>query len=58
MRVRDALSTRSWRDASDIARRSGMARIEVEALLGMLHLGGEIERGAGGWRRATAAARG
>ncbi|GAA1913524.1 DNA-processing protein DprA [Microbacterium aoyamense] len=55
-RVRDALSTRSWRDASDVAQRSGMARIEVEGLLGMLQLGGEVERGAGGWRRVAGAA--
>ena len=33
-RVRDALSTRAWRDGEDIARRCGMAREEVEAILG------------------------
>lgn len=55
MRVRDALSTRSWRDATDLARRSGMSRQDVEGLLGMLHLGGEVERSAEGWRRRAGA---
>ena len=49
-RVRDALSTRAWRDASDLARRSGMARDEVEAILGVLHLDDEVEHGPSGWR--------
>lgn len=49
-RIRDALSTRTWRDAEDLARRSGMAHAEVEALLGLLQLEGEIERGPVGWR--------
>lgn len=50
MRVRDALSARSWRSGVDIARRSGMAVGEVEARLGLLHLEGAVERGSTGWR--------
>lgn len=51
-RVRDALSTRAWRDAHDIARRCGMSRDDVEAILGLLHLEGVVIRGGGGWRSA------
>lgn len=51
MRVRDALSTRAWRDPEDVARRAGMARSEVESILGLLALEGESEAGASGWRR-------
>ena len=47
-RVRDALSTRVWRDATDLARRSGMARDDVEAILGLLHLEGAGEQQRGG----------
>lgn len=50
-RVRDALSMRSWRDAGDVARRAGMAHSDVEVILGLLSLGGEVERQAGAWRR-------
>ncbi|GAA1990846.1 DNA-processing protein DprA [Microbacterium pumilum] len=56
-RVRDALSTRVWRDAEDVGRRAGIAREDVEAILGLMHLGGEVVRGGGGWRRLSAAAR-
>lgn len=56
-RVRDALSTRAWRDADDLARRCGMARGDVEAILGLLHLQGAVLRGDAGWRRAPAGAR-
>lgn len=56
-RVRDALSTRAWRDAHELARRSGMAREEVEAHLGMLHLEGGVERSERGWRLVGAAGR-
>lgn len=55
VRVRDALSTRLWRDAGEVARRSGLDRGVVEALLGLLLLGGEVERTADGWRRVTGA---
>lgn len=49
-RVRDAMSTRAWRDAQEIARRSGMAREDVEGHLGMLALEARVERGERGWR--------
>lgn len=50
IRVRDALSTRSWRSPRDIAQRSGLAIDHVEALLGVLGLDGGVERADGGWR--------
>jgi hypothetical protein len=53
-RVRDALSTRVWRDAGDVARRTGMAHDEVEAILGLLHLDGEVVFSGGAWRRLSA----
>ncbi|MEU1970625.1 DNA-processing protein DprA [Microbacterium sp. NPDC019599] len=53
-RVRDALSTRVWREADDLARRCGMAVEEVESLLGLLQLAGEVAREAGAWRRIGA----
>jgi DNA processing protein len=49
-RVRDALSTRAWRDTDELARRSGMSPSDVEAKLGLMLLGGEIERSLTGWR--------
>jgi DNA processing protein len=49
-RVRDALSTRAWRDASDIARRAGMTPVDTEGVLGLLHLEGSAERASAGWR--------
>jgi len=49
-RVRDAMSTRSWRDAPDIARRAGMAPDAVEGILGLLRLDGCVETGTEGWR--------
>ena len=52
-RVRDALSTRSWREAADVARRSGLDRAAVEPLLGLMLLQGEVERGTSGWRLAV-----
>lgn len=54
-RVRDALSTRSWRTSGDIARRCGMSTDEVEPILGLLHLEREIVRGNGGWRAVAGA---
>jgi DNA processing protein len=55
-RVRDALSTRVWRDADDLSRRTGMAREDVEGLLGLLQLEGEVVRSAAGWRMLRAGA--
>ncbi|MET0734028.1 MAG: DNA-processing protein DprA [Microbacterium sp.] len=54
-RVRDALSRRATRAPEDLARRSGMGREDVEVILGLLLLEGEVERDRGGWRlvRAT-----
>ena len=52
-RVRDALSTRAWRDADDLARRCGMAREEVEVVLGILLLEGQVVRSGTGWRSAV-----
>ena len=49
-RVRDALSTRTWRDAADIARRAGLTPADAESILGLLHLGGSAERTSAGWR--------
>lgn len=51
-RVRDAMSFRSWRQPTDIARRSGLAPADVAAILGLLALDGEVVRGEEGWRRA------
>ncbi|WP_243075022.1 DNA-processing protein DprA [Microbacterium sp. SS28] len=53
-RVRDALSTRAWRLPDEVARRSGMSPGEVEAVLGLLMLGGEVEQSPLGWRRRSA----
>lgn len=53
-RVLDALSTRAWRDAPDIARRAGMAPAQVEAILGLLHLEGAVTSTVEGWRRVVA----
>jgi DNA processing protein len=50
-RVRDALSSRAWRTADDLARLSGMARSDVLTHLGMMTLDGEAEHSAGRWRR-------
>ena len=53
-RVRDALSTRAWRGSDDLARRAGMAREDVEAILGLMLLEGRVVRSSGGWRLAGA----
>lgn len=50
VRVRDALSARTARTTVEVARRSGMAVADVEAVLGLLTLGGDAERDAQGWR--------
>ncbi|MFB7891331.1 DNA-processing protein DprA [Microbacterium sp. NPDC056044] len=51
-RVKDAMSTRVWRDAGEIARRAGMAADAVAGLLGVLGLEGAVESGVEGWRLA------
>jgi len=56
-RVRDALSMRVWRQSDDVAQRSGMSREQVEAVLGLLILGGEVEQSLVGWRRCRAGSR-
>lgn len=53
-RIIDALSTRSWRDTDDLARRSGLGRDEVTAILGLLALEGTVAQGEDGWRRLSA----
>ena len=50
-RVQDALSSRVWRSAGEIARRAGMAPDAVEACLGLLALAAGAEAGPRGWRR-------
>jgi DNA processing protein len=52
-RVRDALSTRAGRRPADVASRAGLAIEEAEALLGLLHLEGVVQRGADGWRASA-----
>lgn len=49
-RVKDAMSSRAWRDPQDIARRAGMDPDDVEGLLGLFRLEGAAEAGAAGWR--------
>lgn len=51
VRVRDALSARSWRTLDDIAARSGLSTRNVEAVLGLLALDGVAESSPAGWRR-------
>jgi DNA processing protein len=51
-RVKDAMSTRVWRDATEIARRAGMAADVVGGILGLLALDGAVESGIEGWRLA------
>jgi len=50
-RLFDALSTRSARTTTDVAARSGMSIPEVQALLGALHLEGEVRESERGWTR-------
>ena len=52
-RAIDALSTRTWRDASDVARRSGMSVAAIESLLGLLALEGLVQGGPQGWRKVA-----
>lgn len=52
-RVLDALSRRSGRETSEIARRSGLSERDAAATLGRLELDGRVSRDLLGWRRAT-----
>ena len=52
-RATDALSTRSWRDVTDVARRSGMSVAAIESLLGLLALEGLVQGGPQGWRKVS-----
>ncbi|GAB2507751.1 DNA-processing protein DprA [Microbacterium petrolearium] len=52
-RVADALGTRSWRTADEVALGSGVAVAEVEAALGVLALEGRAERDGSAWRLAA-----
>ena len=56
-RVRDALSTRTWRDVDDVARRAGMTRDEVAGILGVLDLDGCVLRSGTAWRSIGVAGR-
>ncbi|MET0975285.1 MAG: DNA-processing protein DprA [Leifsonia sp.] len=51
VRVLDALSARSWRDPSEVARRSGMAIAAVLGPLAALELDGAVEGSEHGWRK-------
>lgn len=53
-RIADALTSRSWRDVDDIARRSGMAVVDVRVHLGMMQLAGDAESEGPVWRRLAA----
>lgn len=53
IRLLDALSTRTPRDASEIARLSGLDAPRVRSLLGLLGLDGVVEQGLDGWRRTS-----
>lgn len=50
IRLRDALSSRSFRTPLEIAQKSGLSVEGVEALLGLLALEGEAQRSDEGWR--------
>ncbi|WP_449408171.1 DprA-like winged helix domain-containing protein [Microbacterium maritypicum] len=50
-RLLDALSSRVTLSAAELARRCGLAVDRVSSLLGILELGGEVERSERGWIR-------
>lgn len=56
-RLLDAIGTRTWVTAAEIAARAGLAPGQVTALLGVLDLDGVVERSESGWRRKRAAGR-
>jgi DNA processing protein len=51
IRVLDALSKRSKRDASDVARRAGLSVPVTEAMLGLLQLDGAAQEADAGWTK-------
>lgn len=52
VRLLDAMSTRSGLSVEEVARRSGLSPNRVRALLGLLHLEGDVAHDDRGWRRA------
>jgi DNA processing protein len=54
VRTLDALSTRTPRDVTDIARRSGVSVPEAMSALGRLEAEGIVERRPSGWLRRRA----
>lgn len=52
-RVLDALSSRSPRDAGDIAARSGLSENQVRSVMGLLEVCGEAREENGRWRLAA-----
>lgn len=53
IRLTDAMSSRTARDADDLARRSGLSAERVRSLLGLLALEGSVEQGPDGWKRTS-----
>jgi len=53
IRLLDALSGRTPRDAAEIARLSGLDASRVRSLLGLLGLDGTVEQVRDGWRRTS-----
>jgi DNA processing protein len=53
IRLLDALSTRTPRAVTEIARLSGLAETRVRSLLGLLGLDGAVEQVRDGWRRTA-----
>jgi len=53
IRLLDAVSTRTPRDVTEIARLSGLAESRVRSLLGLLGLDGAVEQVRDGWRRTS-----
>ncbi|MGB3376664.1 MAG: DNA-processing protein DprA, partial [Microbacterium sp.] len=53
IRLLDALSTRTPRVVTEIARLSGLAESRVRSLLGLLGLDGAVEQVRDGWRRTS-----
>ena len=52
-RVLDALPLRAARDADQVAAAAGLAPGEVRSALGLLELGGRVQRADGRWRRVS-----
>lgn len=52
VRMLDALSSRTPRDAGELARRAGFSPEQASAILGLMLLEGIVVRDASGWRRA------